>query len=335
MKIGRRLAISAVLGAGVLGTTWRAAPAFGQGAETIRLALQEGGTASWEIVAMQAAGLDAAHGIALDLRAVADSRAGQVALQAGAVDVILSDFVWVSSQRDQGADFTFVPHSLAAGGLMVPPQGPIKSVADLAGQRLAVAGGPVDKSYLILQACFNARTGSLLPDVTSVEFGAPPLVAEMLLGGQVQAMLNYWHFNVRAGLAGMHQLISVRDMLAELGVSRTPPLLGWTFGEATAQAKPAAVQRFLDASFATKALLLNDDAIWTTLRPAMRGAEADDALFEALRDAYRAGIVTSYGAADVQAAHETFAILAKFGESAGIGSRPELAQGTFWAGYSR
>src|SRR5690606_40526065 len=57
----------------------------------------------------------------LQIRPLADSRAGQIALQTGAVDVILSDFVWVSIQRNQDNMVSSVPHSLEVGGLMVPP----------------------------------------------------------------------------------------------------------------------------------------------------------------------------------------------------------------------
>ncbi len=330
MRVNRRVAMT-----GLLGAAWGVTSGLGPDAQKITLALQEGGTASWEIAAMQAAMLDEQHRITIEVRGVADSKAGQVALQAAAVDAILSDFVWVSAQRHQGADFTCVPHSLAVGGLMTNPAGPVASVADLEGHTLAVAGGPVDKSYLILQAYYNATTGRDLSDLISAEFGAPPLVNEMLIGGQAQAALNFWHFNVRAALAGMQELMSVRQMLADLGVSQTPPLLGWVFAEATAAARPKAIQRFLDASFATKGLLLRDDAIWTTIRGSMKGAETDDTLFTALRDAYRAGIVTRYGAADVQAARETFAILAAYGGSEGVGGGSDLAQGTFWAGYRR
>jgi NitT/TauT family transport system substrate-binding protein len=321
--------------AGLMGAAWFATSAFSPDAKEITIALQEGGTASWEIAAMQAAKLDIQFHIKVDVRGVADSKAGQVALQAGEVDAMLSDFVWVSIQRNQGADFTFVPHSLVVGGLMVNPAGPVKSVADLEGQTLAVAGGPVDKSYIVLQAYFNMKTGKTLPDLISAEFGAPPLVNEMLAGGQAQAAINFWHFNVRAKLAGMDQVMSVKDMLAELGVSKQPPLLGWVFSEKVAKNKKEEFKRFLDASFATKDLLLTDDAIWDQIRPSMRGAEEDGALFTALRDAYRAGIVTSYAEADVQAAIETFALLAKYGGADAIGDKPDLATGTFWAGYSK
>ncbi len=330
MQLTRRVVLT-----GLLGTAWFATSGFGPEALTITLALQEGGTASWEIAAMRAAGLDEYHLIKVEVRDVTDSRAGQVALQAGEVDAILSDFVWVSVQRNQGADFTIVPHSLAVGGLMVDPDGPVKSVADLEGQTLAVAGGPVDKSYIVLQAYFNAKTGKVLPDLINAEFGAPPLVNEMLTGGQAQAALNFWHFNARAKLAGMEQLISVKDMLSELGVSKQPPLLGWVFSEKVARAKNKEIMRFLDASFATKDKLLNDDAIWDTIRPSMGKAAEDDALFLALRDAYRAGIVTTYGEADIMAATQSFALIAKYGGSEVIGDKPDLAAGTFWAGYSK
>ena len=330
MHLGRRVVLT-----GLLGAAWFATSGFSPDSKTITLALQEGGTASWEIAAMRAAGLDKFHHIKVEVRDVADSRAGQVALQAGEVDAILSDFIWVSSQRNQGADFALVPHSLAVGGLMVDPAGPVKTVADLEGKTLAVAGGPVDKSYILLQAYFNAKTGKLLPDLISAEFGAPPLVNEMLTGGQAQAALNFWHFNARAKLAGMEQIISVKEMLAELGVSRQPPMLGWVFSEKVARKKKEEVTRFLDASFATKEKLLTDDALWDTIRPGMGAAADDDALFVALRDAYRAGIVTSYSEADIKAATEAYALIAKYGGSDVIGDKPDLAEGTFWAGYSK
>jgi NitT/TauT family transport system substrate-binding protein len=128
--------------------------------------------------------------------------------------------------------------------------------------------------------------------------------------------------------------MSVAEMLAALGVPETPPLLGWTFSEETAERKPEALRAFLDASFAAKALLAQDDSAWEALRPAMR-AEGDDALFAALRDGYRAGIVTAYDPDATAAAEVTFALLAKHGGAEVVGEGQVLAPGTFWDGYSR
>lgn len=317
-------------GAAVLG--WMAVSAFAPAAKTIELGLQTTGTAAWEIAAMQAAQIDADHGIVIEIRDVANSGAGQVALQAREVDVILSDFVWTSVQRHAGADFTFVPHSLAVGGLMVMPDGPIQAIEDLDGASVGIAGGPVDKSYVALQAYYAAKTGGTLSDVIEAEFGAPPLVNELLLGGNVDAALNFWHFNARASVDGAVELISVADMLGELGVARTPPLLGWVFSERWANSHGDEISRFLEASFETKQALLEDDGLWDQIRPSM-GEDISDELFIALRDSYRRGIVTSFSQEDIDAATQSFAVMAQFGGVELVGDDTEIAEGTFWDGF--
>lgn len=320
------------IGSAVVAFVAMAVPALS--AETLVLGLQESGTVQWEIAAIRSLKLDAAHDVTLEVRGLADSRAGQIALQTGAVDVILSDFLWVSAQREAGMDVTMVPHSLAVGGLMVPADSEIDRVAALKGRTIGVAGGPADKSWVILQAFYRHETGGTLADEASARFGAPPLVNELLSGGSVDAGLNFWHWNARAKAAGMVELISVQDMFAALGVEETPPLLGWTFTEATAEAKGEALARFLEASFDAKAALRTDDALWESLKPLM-GAEDDPALFVQLREDYRAGIVEGYNPDDTEAAGRAFALLAAEGGNDVVGSGTTLASGTFWPGYRK
>lgn len=309
-------------------------PVAAQDLLPLTVGVQESGTVQWEIETIKSLDLDRAHGLDLDIRPLADSRAGQIALQAGAVDVILSDFVWVSVQRSAGNMVTMVPHSLTVGGLMVPANSEIADIADLAGKTIGVAGGPADKSWVILQAYFASKTGETLTEAAEARFGAPPLVNELLASGGVEAGLNFWQWNARAKAAGMTELLSVKDMLADLGIANQPPLLGWTFADSTATEKHDAITRFLDASFEAKAKLQADDAVWPPLRELM-GAADDEALFAQLRNDYRAGIVTSYDPADVSAAAETFALLGKFGGSEVVGANAELAPGTLWEGYSK
>ncbi len=325
--------LAKTIGAGLLALAASSA-AFAQEPLTLTIGVQESGTVQWEIETIKSLGLDTAHGLNLEVRPLADSRAGQIALQAGAVDVILSDFVWVAAQRNDGNLVTMVPHSLTVGGLMVPAESAIADVTGLEGKTIGVAGGPADKSWVILQAYFASKTGKTLPEVAEARFGAPPLVNELLGNGGVDAGLNFWQWNARAKAAGMRELVSVKAMLAELGVAVPPPLLGWTFTEATAETKHDAVVRFLDTSFAAKKVLLTDDTAWENLKGLM-GAEDDAALFEQLRDDYRAGIVSSYNPEDTEAAEQTFALLARFGGSEVVGEGQELLPGTFWPGYRK
>lgn len=303
-------------------------------AQQLSLGVQESGTVQWEIETIKALGLDKKHGVELDIRPLADSRAGQIALQAGEVDVILSDFVWVTIQRHQGGSVTMVPHSLAVGGLMVGPDSTITKVEDLKGKTIAVAGGPVDKSWVTLQAYYNSVTGARLVDDVKANYGAPPLVNELLGNGGADAALNFWQWNARSKVAGATELLSVADMLKDLGVSEQPPLLGWTFTDETAAAKHDALVAFLDASFEAKDVLLHDDAVWDGLRSVM-GADDDEALFKQLRDDYRAGIVSIYDPAHTEPAQQAFALMAKFGGSDLVGDAQTLDPGTFWQGFSK
>ncbi|MBN9309934.1 ABC transporter substrate-binding protein [Devosia sp.] len=317
-----------------IASTGGAMAQHGQDPNKLSLGVQATGTVKWELAAMAALGIDKKHLLELDVRDVADSKAGQIALQAKEVDVILSDFVWVSIQRHEGNMVTMVPHSLTVGGLMVDPAAGINSVADLKGKTLAVSGSPVDKSYVILAAEYNKLTGGNLTEDASAKFGAPPLVNELITGGQAQAALNLWNWNSRAKLAGKTELISVAAMLADLGVSETPPLLGWTFFDETAHAKKEAIKAFLDASFETKKALLEDDGVWDKIRDAMNVGD-DDKLFAQLRDDYRAGIVTKYASSAMQPAEQAFELMARYGGADVVGSSTELADGTFYKGYRK
>jgi len=309
-----------------------ALPGSAAARETVRVGVLKFGTVHWELDAIRQHGLDAGNGIALEVLSLASTRATAVALQGGAVDVIVSDWIWVSRQRSEGRRYAFVPYSLAVGGLMVRPDAGIASLADLKGRALGVAGGPVGKSWLLMRAYARQRLGTDLAELAVPSFAAPPLLNKLMLRGELPAVLNFWHYNARLQAAGMRELLSVAQVLPALGIEAPVPLLGWVFSEAWATENRDRLHAFLDTSFAAKHLLLASDAEWERLRPLL-GSD-DPATVAALREAYRRGVPDGFGDAQRAAAAKTFAVLAREGGRELVGAGGALDPGTFWPHYA-
>ncbi|MGZ8192836.1 MAG: ABC transporter substrate-binding protein, partial [Methylobacter sp.] len=167
----------------------------------IRIGVQAYGTVDWELSALQDDPQTKSADFKIEIQHVANAEAGKIALQAGAVDLIVSDWIWVSGRRSAGADFTFYPYSDTSGALIVAESSPIHSIKDLKGKRLGIAGGELDKNWLLLQALAKQEQMDLNASVEKV-FGAPPLINEQIKQNRVDAVLNYWHFAARLEAQG-------------------------------------------------------------------------------------------------------------------------------------
>lgn len=296
----------------------------------VRVGVLQFGTVSWELETMQRHGLAAREGVEIRIVPLALKDAANVAIQGGEVDVIVNDWLWVARMRAEGADFAFVPFSQAVGGINARPDAGITSFAELRGKRLGVAGGALDKSWLLLRAYARRSVGEDAATFLRPQFAAPPLLNELVARGELPAALNFWHYGARLAAAGMPEVLGMKQILAGLGIGDEMPLVGWVFGERWARANPAAIEGFLRASVAAKALLQQSDAAWEALRPLMRAE--DEATFVALREGFRAGIPRTGLAAAERAAAHAFAVLAAEGGEALVGRARELAPGTFWHG---
>ncbi len=297
--------------------------------DTVRVAVLKFGTVNWELDVVQHHGLDDLHGLDLEIVPLTNKDATAIALLSDAADIIVTDWIWVSRQRQAGKDFTLIPYSNAAGSIMAHPDSGIETVDDLlaGGRRLGVVGSSIDKSWLMVRAFGLKTAGRDMADTAELAFGAPPLLNQMLLREDLDAVLTFWNFTARLRAQGMREILPVPDVLPSLGVGETLPLIGYVFSESWARANPDALNSFLAATRDARGILAADDGEWERIRK--RTGAKDDAMLHALRDAFRAGIPDPTKDSS-DAIHRAFAVLADIGGRTLVGEDPEMADGTLW-----
>lgn len=301
-------------------------------ANTVRAGVLKFGTVNWELNSIQHHKIDEENGIKLEVTGYANGNASRVAFQGDAVDVIVADWIWVARQRAEGKNLAFFPYSLAVGSLMVRPEANIKSLTDLAGKKLGIAGGPVDKSWLLMRAYSQQKHGKDLADIVEPQFAAPPLINKLMAKGELDAAINFWHFGAKLKAAGMDSLVSTAEVLPALGVDGPVPLLGWVFDRDWAEQNPELINGFLMSSYAAKKIMLDSDEEWERLRKNTKAK--DDAELVELRDTWRIGAPRTFGDEDKANASRVFELLAENGGKKLVGEATSVDPKTFWEGFS-
>lgn len=301
-------------------------PEVARAQSTLRIGVLKFGTVSWVLDVIRHHGLDKANGIRIDELELASNQATLVALQAGRVDCVVSDWLWVSRQRASGADWTFFPFSTALGALVAARGAPIHGLPDLRNRRLGVAGSPLDKSWVILQALAQEQHVDLARDA-QLSYGAPPLVDQELLSGRLDAVLTYWNFAAQLQGRGMPVVLSMSDALRQLGFKTAIPLVGYVVSERWAREHAGVLAAFVRATRQADAILATSDAEWDRLGPRTQARNAAE--LRALRDAFRAGIPAHWGREEQLEAHALYGLFARVGGQALVGSSPTLQPGTF------
>ena len=296
-------------------------------AEPIRVAVQKTGTFAWELAVIRAHGLDQQANLSVRLVELASPEAGKIALRGGSADIIVSDWLWVSRERGLGAKLTFYPYSSALGAVMVPASSPIRTLADLKGKKLAVAGGPIDKNWLLLQAWLK-QDGIDLKSGATIAYGAPPLLTAKTLSGEMDAAVNYWNFCAVLEAKGFRRVAGIEDLLPKLGAKGRTAMIGYVFDEKWGNANQDVIARFIAITRKAKEMLSTSDAEWERIAP-LTGAP-DAATLRAYRDRYREGIPRRPIADEEADARVLYRVLAAIGGRELVGPAQELDSGTFY-----
>jgi NitT/TauT family transport system substrate-binding protein len=296
-------------------------------AETLRIGVQTTGTFAWQLDVIRRHGLARSAGLDLEVSQFASVDAGKLALNSGSVDLAVVDWLWVARARALGAKLLFYPYSSAAGAIMVKADSPLHTVADLRGRTLAVAGGPLDKSWLIVQAA-AIRQGINLKRETTLQYGAPPLMSQKLQEGEADASLNFWNFCADLETRGYRRIFDIRAAEAALGLTGPVALIGYAFSEQFAADHAGVIDRFLATVQKADDIMLRSDQEWKALRPIMNAG--DDRAFAAYRDRTREGMPRRSITAEEADARILFGALASIGGTDLVGPSRELDPGLYY-----
>jgi NitT/TauT family transport system substrate-binding protein len=298
-----------------------------EAADRLRIAIQKTGSVSWEIALMKARGLDKAADLEIETTELASTEAGKVALEGGVVDMIVTDWLWVARERGLGDRLLFTPYSSALGAVMTAKDSPIHALADLDGRSIGVAGGPLDKSWLLLRAAAQ-RAGFDLAKNARPSYGAPPLVAEKFAEGETDAALVFWNFSVDLETRGFRRAIDMADVEKSLGAAGPVAMVGYVFRESFAAEHGDALRRYFAAAAKAREILVQDPSAWELIKTRLN--LKDEATSEIYRQRYLEGVPKRPVADEAADARTLYSVLAEVGGAKLVGDAKELDLGLFY-----
>ena len=296
--------------------------------DEISIGLLKFGSVNWEMDIIEKNNLDKKNGISIKKKFFSNKNAAAIALQGKSVDMIVTDWIWVSRQRAENKNYVFYPHSMSVGGIMVKHDSEIIDIKDLKNKKLGIAGSSIDKSWLLFRAYYNKKNNIDPKQYLKPIYAAPPLLNELIIRDEIDAVLNYWHYNSRLKSKGFREIISVNNIIKDLGINTKIPAYGWVFSEKFSKDKEELINNFLNVSAEAKKIMLTSDSEWERIFSLTQAKDRTTLIN--LRDAYRNGIPLNFGNNEIEETKKIFKILAKYGGRDLVGKKDEISPGTFF-----
>ncbi|OFI33431.1 hypothetical protein BFC17_04010 [Alteromonas lipolytica] len=297
----------------------------------IKVGVLKYGTLNWELDLAEARQLPEQYGFKLTRVALGSPQALSVALQGGAVDMIIGDWLWAARQFEEQRFYHFYPYSTAAGELVIQGDSSATTMGDLKNKTIGFAGGKGNKNWILYNAYAKQHFDFDLATQANIKFAAPPMLNQLMQRGQLDAVVNFWHYAAELKTHNMQSLLTMDKVLESWQISADVPVIGWLFKQQWASQNKAVIDAFFSMSFHTRALMDKDDAVWQLIPSFMNkySAEARPVLMAH----YREGIPTRFDEqikTDLQ--HLFKVIKANEGASKVTGSLTALPPALFWQG---
>ena len=295
----------------------------------ISIGLLKYGSVNWEIDIIKHNKLDKKNNFSIKKKFFSTKNAAAIALQGKSVDMIVTDWIWVSRQRGEKRNYVFHPHSMTVGGIMVKHDSEIDNIKDLENKKLGIAGSSIDKSWLLFRAYTNKNLNKDPKNFLKPIYAAPPLLNEFVERNEIDAVLNYWHYNARLKSKGYREIISVDSILKNLGIKTKIPAIGWVFSEDFGKNNNELMNNFFNASKEAKEIMMSSDDEWERIFPLTKAK--DRTMLIHLRDAYRNGIPLTFGNDEIEETKKIYQILARYGGRDLIGKVKKISSNMFWS----
>ena len=297
-------------------------------ANSIKIAVLKYGSVNWEYNVIKHHKLDKKNNIKIEKVEITNKDASAVAFLSKSVDIFVTDWIWVSKQRNKGNLVSFYPYSNSAGGLMIKKGEQINSFLDLKNKKIGVAGGSLDKSWLFLRAYAIKKYKKDPLTFFNTSFAAPPLINGLLRNNQLDAGYNYWNYTARLEALGYEEFLTLKDILPYIGIEGELPLIGYVFREGFVQENDVTLKGFIKASNEARKILKTSDKEWLRISE-MTGAK-NQLMLEKIRDGFRKGIPSDNHQLMRKNIQHAYEILSQIGGEELVGSSSALAAGTYW-----
>tara|TARA_B100000886_G_scaffold338479_1_gene301427 strand:- start:447 stop:1412 length:966 start_codon:yes stop_codon:yes gene_type:complete len=297
-------------------------------ADILKIAVLKYGSVNWEYNVIKHHQLDKKNNVKIQKIEVTNKDASAVAFLSKSVDIFVTDWIWVSKQRNKGNLVSFLPYSNSAGALMVKKSEQINSFLDLKNKKIGVAGGSLDKSWLFLRAYAIKKYEKDPLTFFKISFAAPPLINGLLRNSQLDAGYNYWNYTARLQALGYVELLTLKDILPYIGIEGELPLIGYVFREDFVQNNKIALNGFINASNEARQILKTSNEEWQRIFK-MTGAN-NQLMLEKIRDGFRKGIPSDNHQLMKKNIQNAYGILSRIGGEDLVGSSSSLSPGTYW-----